>query len=273
MGLSLIVGPANSGKVSRVLDRYLEALDREPFLVVPTGAEVEVVERELLSRAPALLGGSIGTFDDLFRTVAVRRPRERSVIGDTHRRLVLGQIARETSLNGLGKSARFPGFVDALGEAIAELESAMVPPSAIDGDLGRLHAAYRERLAELELQDRASQRRTAAEAAAEDLSAWRGRPVFAYGFEDLTGTQWKLLEALAGRTDVLVSLPYEPGRAAFSSLQSLAADIARLADGRIEELRSASGEESAALDYLERALFEDDSPTPAPALKGTIRFL
>ncbi len=273
MGLTLIVGPANSGKVSRVLDRYLEALDQEPFLVVPTGAEVEVVERELLSRAPALLGGSIGTFDDLFRAVSVRAPRTRGAIADTHRRLLLGEIVRETPLNGLGKSARFPGFVDALGEAIAELESAMVPPSAIEDDLGRLHAAYRARLEELELEDRASQRRAAAEAVAEDLSAWSGRPVFAYGFEDLTGTQWKLLEVLAGRSEVLVSLPYEPGRSAFSSLQSLVADIARLAGGRIEELPPAPRDELSALEYIERRLFQGDSSGVAPPLRGAIRFL
>ena len=41
--------------------------------------------------------------------------------------------------------------------------------------------------------------------------------MFAYGFEDLTGAQWALLEALAGRTDVTVSLPYEPDRASRSS--------------------------------------------------------
>ena len=40
MPLSLLVGPANAGKVARLLDRYLENLDREPFLVVPNRAEV-----------------------------------------------------------------------------------------------------------------------------------------------------------------------------------------------------------------------------------------
>ena len=70
MPLALLVGPANAGKVSRLLDRYLENLDREPFLVVPNRAEVDRVERDLLARRPALLGGEIGTFDDLFRSIA-----------------------------------------------------------------------------------------------------------------------------------------------------------------------------------------------------------
>ncbi len=69
MPLTLLVGPANAGKVAGLLDRYVAALDRDPFLVVPNRAEVERVERDLLARVPALLGGSVGTFDDLFRRV------------------------------------------------------------------------------------------------------------------------------------------------------------------------------------------------------------
>ena len=66
MPLTLLVGPANAGKVAALLDRYLAAIGREPLLVVPGGADVERVERDLLVRSPALLGGWIGTFDDLF---------------------------------------------------------------------------------------------------------------------------------------------------------------------------------------------------------------
>ena len=62
-----------------------------------------------------------------------------------------------------------------------------------------------------------------------DLAAWQGQPVFAYGFEDLTAAEWSLLEALAGRAEVTVSLPYEPGRVAFASLERTAADLQRLA--------------------------------------------
>src|SRR5439155_688604 len=146
MPLSLIVGPANAGKVELLLDRYLAALEREPFLIVPGWADVERVERELLERTGALLAGTIGTFYDLF----------------------------------------------------------------------------------------------------------------AYGFEDLTGAEWAVLEALAGRAEVTVSLPYEPGRVAFASLRRTAEDLADLAGGRIEELPPRFGEVAhPALAYLERCLFEE----------------
>ena len=82
MALSLIVGPANAGKVELLLDRYLAVLDREPFLIVPGGADVERVERELLARTGALLAGSIGTFDDLFVQVTAGDPERRRVLTD-----------------------------------------------------------------------------------------------------------------------------------------------------------------------------------------------
>ena len=74
MGLSLIVGPANAGKVELLLERYLTVLDREPVLIVPNRSDVDRVERDLVSRCGALLGGTIGTFDDLFRRLASAAP-------------------------------------------------------------------------------------------------------------------------------------------------------------------------------------------------------
>src|SRR5690349_22246568 len=72
LGLHVITGPANAGKVALLLRRYLEALDSEPYLIVPNRSDVERVERDLLALQPALLAGSIGTFDDLFRRIARR---------------------------------------------------------------------------------------------------------------------------------------------------------------------------------------------------------
>jgi len=43
-----------------------------------------------------------------------------------------------------------------------------------------------------------------------DPDSWRGRPVFLYGFDDLTVEQRELVAALAGATEVTVSLT-DPG--------------------------------------------------------------
>ncbi len=148
-----------------------------------------------------------------------------------------------------------------------ELESGLVDPEALDGDLARLYASYRAELDRLGRWDRDGLRRHAVERLQTDFDAWHGEPVFAYGFEDLTGAEWELLRALAGRTEVTVSLPYEAGRAAFESLRPTMDDLSALSDGRIEtlparreEARGAvpgPGPAHPALAHLERSLFVD----------------
>ena len=276
MGLSLLAGPANAGKVALLLERYLARLHDEPFLIVPNRSDVDRVERDLLARSGCLLGGSIGTFDDLFERIAG---------GDSSRRPVLSHaqrvLAARRAVDGVlrgerlerSRSARFAGFVDTLLTALGELESGLLEPADLDGDLAALYAAYRAELDRLGAWDRDLVRRHAAERLQRDLDAWRGEPVFAYGFEDLTAAQWELLRALAGRAEVDVSLPYEPGRVAFASLRRTAEDLAALADGRATELPARSSEYAApALAHLERTLFDHAAAEPPP-LAGAVRFL
>ena len=273
MALALLVGPANAGKVARLLDRYLEALDRDPFLIVPNRADVNRVEHDLLSRRPALLGGTIGTFDDLFRRVQQNAgAASRPAITDAQRSLLLAGVVAKASLNGLGPSSRYPGFAEALGSAVSDLEAALLDPEVIDGPLSDLYRAYRSELDGLELSDRELARGHAADLVAGEFGAWGSAPVFAYGFEDLTGAQWRLLEALAGRVEVVVSLPYEPLRPAFASLQRTADDLARLAGDQVESLPAQNWYDSTALAHLERTLFEERRSDPPP-LESAVRFL
>jgi ATP-dependent helicase/DNAse subunit B len=267
--LALIAGPANAGKVELLLDRYLEALDREPVLIVPTGSDVERVERQLLERCHCLMSGAIGTFDDVFARIA---GYERSLIGDAQRALLVRRVVAGAELTALATSARFGGFADALSQALAEVESGLLEPAHLEGELALLYAAYREELERLGLWDKPGMRRRAVERLRTDLDAWHGEPVFAYGFEDLTGAEWALLEGLTGRTDVSVSLPYEPGRPAFASLARTAEDLQRLAGANVVELPARYGEVAQpALAHLERTLFSDERLEPVPT-EGAIRF-
>jgi len=272
MGLTLLAGPANAGKVELLLDRYLAELDQDPVLIVPNRPDVDWAERELLGRSPALLGGSITTFDGLFDRIAAGDPATRPVAADVQQTLALRAAVAKTSLNGLGESARSAGFADSLREAIAEVEAGLVAPEELEGPLSRLYASYREELDRLGLWDRHQLRAAAAERLVSALESWAGQPVFAYGFEDLTETEWSLIRALAGRADVTVSLPYEPGRPAFEWLGQTAEELARLADGQLTELGPRYAEVAhPALAYLERGLFGDTAGEP-PALDGGIRF-
>src|SRR3954454_23039957 len=259
MALSLLAGPANAGKVALLLERYLGTLDSDPILIVPNRPDVDRAERELLTRTGALVGGSIGTFDDLFERIARGNGAHRPVITRAQRTLLLRRVVAS---HGSGRSARFSGFAHSLGSTVAELEDALLDPGELEGELAELYAAYRAELDRLGLWDRELERRHAAERAAGDLAAWEPRPVFAYGFEDLTGAEWALLEALAARADVTVSLPYEPGRDAFASLSRTSASfpptseyLPRLAEGRIEELPPGPKARTPVLAHLERSLF------------------
>jgi ATP-dependent helicase/DNAse subunit B len=242
-------------------------------LIVPNRSDVDRVERDLLRRAGCLLAGEIGTFDDLFEKIGATDPRWRPVASNAQRALVVRRAVAAASLDGLARSAATAGFADSLLQALSELESGLVDPEQLDGDLQGLYAAYRLELDRVGLWDRDGQRRRAAERLESDLEAWHREPVFAYGFEDLTGAEWTLLEALSGRAEVQVSLPYEPGREVFTSLRRTADDLSGLADGRIEELAPRAHEfAQPALAYLERALFEE-APVQSPPLDGAVWFL
>jgi RecB family exonuclease len=272
MPLSLIAGPANAGKVELLLDRYLASIEQEPLLIVPTRSDVESVSRGLLRREPALLAGSIETFDDVFVGLVRGTEVERPLVTNAQRALLVRRVLAGAQLDGLSRSARFGGFADELLRTLGELESGLVAAGELAGDLAHLYAGYRAELDRLGLVDRDLQRHRAVERLRSDLDAWHGEPVFAYGFEDLTGVEWALLEALSARTEVSVSLPYEPGRAAFASLRRTAEDLQHLAGGRIEELPPRSAEVAApALAHVERALFGDGSREPV-AIDGAVRF-
>jgi ATP-dependent helicase/DNAse subunit B len=271
MGLSLLAGPANAGKVALLLERYLGALDSDPVLIVPNRPDVDRAERELLRQAGALVGGSIGTFDDLFERLARGNGAHRPVVTEAQRTLLLRRVVARARPDGLGRSARFAGFADALGQTVSELESALLEPGELEGELAELYQAYRDELDRLGLWDRELERRHAAERVAGELDAWDGRPVFAYGFEDLTGAEWSLLEALAARSEVAVSLPYEPGRDAFASLARTSDDLNALAEHR-EELPPNPTARGPVLAHVERALFSETA-AEAPPLDGSLRFL
>jgi ATP-dependent helicase/nuclease subunit B len=273
MGLSLVVGPAHVGKVALLLERYLDVLERDPWLVVPNRVDVDRVERDLIRRRPALVAGTIGTFDDLFRHVANGADDAIPVATETQRALAVRRAVAVHDLDGLRRSAATSGFADTLLHAIGELEAGLVDLDGIDGELAVLIDAYRAELRRLGVRDRDGMRRNAVERLRGDLDAWSGEPLFAYGFEDLTGAEWGLVEALAARTDVTLSIPYEPGRAAFAALTRTVEDLAALAVGRIEALSATSASMAPqALTHLERELFTDES-APGPPLDGALRFL
>ena len=104
MGLTLLAGPANAGKVELLLDRYLARTRPGPVLIVPKRPDVDWAERELLRRLRRCSGGSITTFDGIFDRIAAGDPDTRPVAADVQQTLALRGAVARTALNGLGES-------------------------------------------------------------------------------------------------------------------------------------------------------------------------
>src|SRR4029453_1797280 len=134
MPLKLIVGPPNSGRTGAILDGFRSAAGRDPVLVVPTSDDVERFEGELTGGGEAVIGGSVGTFNHLFRLVsrAVDAPTGPPLSRAQRRRLAREAVSR-TRLKLLAASAARQGFPAALEELIAELQAALIDPATLRG--------------------------------------------------------------------------------------------------------------------------------------------
>ncbi|MEA2362165.1 MAG: hypothetical protein QOD71_1310 [Thermoleophilaceae bacterium] len=285
MPLTLVTGPANAAKAGEVLGGLRTRLEDEPILVVPAFADVEHAQRDLAERG-AVFGVSVLRFDRLFREIARRAGHAERVASDVQRELIVEEAVRRARLDLLAESAAQPGFVRAAARFVAELGRSMVEPArftvalrawAGDGPRGRyaeevaaIYRGYRDGLAAAGLADAELFAWRALDALRREPARWGGTPVFVYGFDDFDALQLDALDTLAGRceADVVASLPYEPGRAAFKAVASAQQEL--LARGAREHALPAlddhyAPESRTALHHVERSLFEDGA---APADAG-----
>lgn len=241
MPLRLIHGPPNSGRAGLIRRAFAESRDRDPILAVPTVDDVFWFERELCAGG-GVLGGSAMTFGALFRTVATAAGSPPGAELSPAQRLRAVALAIERSRGRLGplhRSAARPRFARALERLVDELQAAGVEPEAVEAsaatlegsaylsDIATLYAGYEEVRRRSGRDDAHGIARAAIAQLRRDASFWGERPVFLYGFDDLTENQFELLAALAGVTEVTVALPYEEGNRALEARGRL---LARLRD-------------------------------------------
>jgi RecB family exonuclease len=286
MPLTLITGPANAAKAGAVLERFRAALAREPVLVVPTLADVQHYQRELAAGG-IVLGAEVVTFNWLVRGIAEVAGVSARALGPVARERVVRAAVADTRLDVLARSAAAPGFAAAAGALFAELGRSLVDPArftravrdradapAHAGELAALFSAYHRRLERLGTVDDEGLARTALDALRERPAAWGARPVFLYGFDDLTPLQRDTVETLARHAEVCVALAYEPGRTAFADRAATVELLKPLAD-RHELLEDRSEHYAAnardALHHLERGLFEPGAGRRPP--NGAVRVL
>jgi ATP-dependent helicase/DNAse subunit B len=277
MSLRLVTGPANSAKAQVVLDALRAAAPNEPLLVVPTRADADHYRREL-AESGLVLGPRVMRFSGLVRTIAAAAGGAPAPLSDLARRRVVSAVMASTSLDALAESAATPGFGAALARFVAELEAHRVEPARFTsalrawagGDASRgayaeevaaLYSAYRRRLDATGRPDAELYAARALDALRLAPAAWRGTPVFLYGFDELTPLQVDAVETLARIVDapVTVSLNYEKGRRAFAGRAAAFEALRPLADDHVElppRSEHYAEESREALHHLERELFD-----------------
>ena len=180
----------------------------------------------------------------------------------------------------LAASAGQPGFVRAATRFVAELDGSVPvssrraspvpcasgrasgPRRAYADELAAVYRRYREGLAEAGLVARELHRWGALDALRREPERWGATPVFVYGFDDFTRLELDALETVAVHcgADVVVSLPFEPGRLAFKAISGIVAELSQLAASTValeRGLRPLPPELARDAAPLERGLFED----------------
>jgi ATP-dependent helicase/DNAse subunit B len=282
MPLTLVTGPANAAKARVVLERYRAQLARRPILVVPRSADAVHYRREL-ARTGVVVGGRVESFAGLTREIAARARLGERPLGPGARERVVAAAIAEAPLELLRASAAAPGFLAAATRLVGELGARRIDPPRLTAALRRwapsgrrraygeevaaIYAGYRRRLERLGRPDEEELAARSLDAIRLDPTRWGPTPVLLYGFDDLDPLQLDAVETLARTADVVVSLPYEPGRVALAG-RAATFETLRPAAGEVVALPPRAEfyepEARAALHHLERALFEEVAEPVAP---------
>ena len=278
MALAVVSGPPNSGRANEILGRFRAALEHAPILVVPTADDVAAFERELCAAAPAALGGSIVTFAaleaEVARSLAASLPPP---LTTPQREALVRAAIRHAPPVRLRRSAARPGFAPALDALIAELQAALIAPAefarlvaalpdpAHETELAALYAAYVELRDASGRGDRAIVAEAAIAALRADPAGWRERPVFVYGFDDLSRSQIELVRELERAAEVTIAVNYADRRALAVRAGLLGLLTEELgAEPPLELPFDPDYTSSATLRHLDRELFEPEAGAVAP---------
>lgn len=290
--ITVVVGPARSGKSQRLLSAYRSALAAQArpdaldcaLWIAPSRRTAEKIRDQLITpEMPACFGANILTFENFADRVLDHADDEIRPIDERMKKLLLEQLIGE--LHGAGRLQYFaavaetPGLVELVAAFIADLKRAEIWPDefeqackrrarngkwqANDRELHALYAAYQDRLVAHRLYDAEGR----SWAARDRLQQGQTRPfqklklVVIDGFTDLTQTQQEIVDLLAKHVDqVYLSLLNEDGdgrdelfRRPRKTLDALQQRHANL---RIERL-SRTPQASTPLAHIERELFKN----------------
>jgi ATP-dependent helicase/nuclease subunit B len=236
--VTVLVGPARSGKTHRLVALYREALGASPagnaaraIWLAPSSRSVVDVRQQLLADAlAAILEPQILTFDHLAGRVFAALPQPLRILSPIEQRrlvrLVVERAESKQQLNLFAAAARHASFIDLLVDHFSELVRHGITADAFAKSMGargqrgqhdelsRLYTDYQGLLKTHHLCDAESRHvvvRDALRSADFPLFA-KLDLVVADGFTDFTCVQHEILAGLAQRASrVIVSLPGDEG--------------------------------------------------------------
>lgn len=230
--VSIIAGPARSGKTRQILSEYrgqLAAADdcklgiglSNCCWIGPNWASItQIRDNLLLGSSSALLRPNLFTFASFADSIIHRSDQLMREISPSQKRRLLQHViraaARGKKLDHFARVADTPGFVAQVDEQIAELKRSDIWPEQYEKwsnrrpksdrrtrELAILYSAYQAELHRGELYDAEGR----FWAAREILAAERGPSRHAYdlvvvnGFNDFTSAQYDILKLLAERSE------------------------------------------------------------------------
>jgi ATP-dependent helicase/nuclease subunit B len=287
----LSLGPPGSGKTHRSLTRVFavrKAKPLAPIWVIAPGRLSVAAYRQRLGAAGGALAVKVGTFGDLFDEILGRAGRLSPSAPDAVQRLILRQaiqrLGGDHALQHYHPLVPMPGFLDAMADAIAELDRAGVSPGVMApaakdhapwlGELAAIHTAYRQALSASgwldseSLNARACAALDGAPGLLEDVGL-----VVVDGFDSFEGDQLRALRALAKAVpELYLTLPGTPEMAR-PAHRRFARSLQRLVEAGLP-LEPDSVEtpvhQMGVLAKLEGALFEVDADPLTPSSRLTL---
>lgn len=277
MSLTLITGPANAAKAAIVFERMRAVAGEQPLLVVPNSIDADYYADELAQSG--LVFCQIATFRRLLDEFAQALELEVRSLGSIASATLVHRAVQTVAPRLLNRCAGGPGFENALRKLFAELQGSFITEErwrsaiaqwALDKQDGRteylaelvdLYGAYCEQLRSGGWVDSDGFAWTVLNSLRQRPQIWT-RPVFFYGFDDLSTVQFDAIDALLRcRSKVYITLPYEAGRIAFAGTATAVESLKEIADEHIVLPGSSDyyiDYARASLHHLERSLFEPD---------------
>ncbi|MGH9558060.1 MAG: PD-(D/E)XK nuclease family protein [Bryobacteraceae bacterium] len=191
----LITGPPASGKSKLAVERFLGASDS--LLIVPTATMAEHLQNEFARAGLAVRPNRVKTLAAFLDRAGVPAAAPKPLI-----HLLIREALEQLHPARFAPIAEQRGFQAALAQLIED-----IPGEAVDRDLARVFHHVQSALAARGMALRIARLETAA---ARDAGALASHIVFD-GFFSFSRFELKLIESLAGRTAVTVSLPDWPG--------------------------------------------------------------